>query len=146
MALRGVTPEASKAMRAEVIRLLVAGMSQRDAARMTGLSTKRVGNLASEAREEGVLVPYRKGAPRTEKAHRLREEGLSINQIAEKLAVTAETIRELLRRRDRRMEGLPPEDFDIDDDTPGCKRCGLRGEHECLPARAEGFLRQQEDS
>lgn len=28
------------------------------------------------------------------------------------------------------------------DNTPGCLRCGLRGEHECLPERATGFLRQ----
>lgn len=31
-------------------------------------------------------------------------------------------------------------EYEPDDETPGCPRCGLRDEHDCLPPRAEHYL------
>lgn len=106
--------------------------------------------------------------PKTILAAQLRAEGLSLSQIAARMGIggtlgsrTARVANFLAAAR-RHAEGTklpsgrPPAGAftaaqpipgdEQNDKTPGCARCGLRGEHVCLPATAVAYLRKQDEA
>ncbi len=85
----------------------------------------------------------------------LKNAGRSHEYIAEFLGISPRTSREKVKRALMHLAGTkkateyyesakPVSKFEVGDLTP-CKRCGLRGEHECLPDRAEAFLGRKEE-
>ncbi len=81
--------------------------------------------------------------------------GASCNEIAEALDISPSTARQRAMQARRHLRGLERAHtpaqyerlsaFEMGDLTP-CVRCGLRGPHECLPARASDMLGRREDS
>ena len=94
--------------------------------------------------------------PEFAEVYDLRLSGLTIVEIADRLelhrnTITARWNKARLHIRGIREIVIPPTqmpkfaEFERGDLTP-CGRCGLRGPHECLPARATGYLRQQDSA
>lgn len=87
-------------------------------------------------------------------ALRLHGEGLSWAQVAVRMGVkngaTVAGMARYARKRGGRLRfyrglgGDEDEDLAHIDTTPGCEKCGLRGEHECV-GRAETFLGRRDD-
>lgn len=134
--MAGVVTDRPPSTRAQIVAALVAGEPQRSIAMRFEVGTKYITKVAASAREAGVLVAYKLAAPTTYQAAALRKKGLDVPEIAAKLGKDADSIRKLLARLDARDTHAD----DVIDTTPGCGKCGLRGDHECLPDRAEAYL------
>jgi hypothetical protein len=73
--------------------------------------------------------------PRTALALELAAKGLTVDEIGVRMHIGRKTVQNLLGRGNGAPR-LDPLDA-LDDTTPGCVRCGLRGPHECLRGSGE---------
>ncbi len=87
---------------------------------------------------------------------------IPMKHIAERMGVTLHTAHNLVRNAKIRLgqhkptkryttetyaalfHGTPCDEDGVADTTPGCARCHLRGEHVCLPDRADPYARRGE--
>ena len=96
-------------MNRSIIDLIMNGLDYDSIAERTGVCSRHVSNMASELRRSGILVPYRRvPSGQTAKAVELARQGLSRDEIAQRIgSPNRQTVRVLLSKARRAGQLVP---------------------------------------